>query len=236
VEFNETMLEPVDNDARTAPSPSQVGARLRAERERLGLSLRDLARRVGVSASLISQIERDKVNPSVSTLYSLATSLGLTMGQVFDERAGGEAAPGFAPQAAADAGPVATPDTRPSINLGSGVRWERLTASPDPLVDFVYLVYDVGSSSAEEVLLTHPGKEYGYVLSGELGVRIGFDEYRLRPGDSISFDSSAPHRLWAVGTTPVHAIWFALGRQGELTGTLAALAANGVHHRPQAWT
>ena len=65
--------------------PSRVGARLRAERERRGISLRELARRVGVSPSLVSQIELDRVNPSVSTLYALVTELGMTMSDVFGE-------------------------------------------------------------------------------------------------------------------------------------------------------
>src|SRR6185437_12239234 len=51
--------------------PSKIGGRLREEREKRGISLRELARRVGVSPSLVSQIELDRVNPSVSTLYSL---------------------------------------------------------------------------------------------------------------------------------------------------------------------
>ena len=65
---------------------SKVGNRLRAERERLGIGLRELARRVGVSPSLVSQIELDRVNPSVSTLYALVTELGMTMSDVFGER------------------------------------------------------------------------------------------------------------------------------------------------------
>src|ERR687888_1237453 len=64
---------------------SKVGSRLRAERERRGISLRELARRVGVSPSLVSQIELDRVNPSVSTLYALVTELGLTMSDVFGD-------------------------------------------------------------------------------------------------------------------------------------------------------
>src|SRR5438874_13540899 len=64
---------------------SNIGARLRAERERLGISLRELARRVGVSPSLVSQIELDRVNPSVSTLYALVTELGMTMSAVFGD-------------------------------------------------------------------------------------------------------------------------------------------------------
>ena len=66
---------------------SKVGHRLRSQRERLGIGLRELARRVGVSPSLVSQIELDRVNPSVSTLYALVTELGMTMSDVFGEQA-----------------------------------------------------------------------------------------------------------------------------------------------------
>ena len=69
---------------------SKVGSRLRTERERLGISLRELARRVGVSPSLVSQIELDRVNPSVSTLYALVTELGMTMSEVFGDARLGE--------------------------------------------------------------------------------------------------------------------------------------------------
>ncbi len=65
--------------------PSKVGSRLRAEREQRGIGLRELARRVGVSPSLVSQIELDRVNPSVSTLYVLVTELGMTMSEVFGD-------------------------------------------------------------------------------------------------------------------------------------------------------
>ena len=49
--------------------------------------------------------------------------------------------------------------------------------------------------------MTHGGKEYGYVTSGTLGVRVGFEEYELGPGGSIAFDSSSPHRLWTSATS-----------------------------------
>jgi uncharacterized cupin superfamily protein len=50
------------------------------------------------------------------------------------------------------------------------------------------------------------------VLEGTLDIRIGFEEHILGPGDSISFDSTIPHRLANAGNTAVHAIWFVLGR------------------------
>jgi transcriptional regulator with XRE-family HTH domain len=187
----------------------------------MGLSLRDLGRRVGVSASLISQIERDKVNPSVSTLWGLVRELGLTMGDLFAAESPPPAATSARP--AAIAGPLVTPEGRAVINLASGVTWERLTAASDPTVEFLRVVYDVGSESCpEHSLVHHGGKEYGYVISGRLGVRIGFDEYDLGPGYSISFDASSPHRLWAIGNEPAEVIWAVVGRQGDSrTGPLS---------------
>jgi transcriptional regulator with XRE-family HTH domain len=192
--------------------PSHIGPRLRAQREHLGLSLRELARRIGVSASLISQIERDKVNPSVSTLYSLVRELGLGMGDLFSA----EGVPPSGPAAASAHSPLVTPDARALINLESGVTWERLTTTADPAVEFLRVVYDVGSESCpEDSLIRHGGKEYAYVISGRLCVQIGFERYELGPGDSISFDASSPHRLSTIGERPAEAIWVVTGRQSD---------------------
>jgi len=202
-------------DAQRGPEPSgpfQIGIRLREERRRHGLTVRELARRIDVSPSLISQIERDIVNPSVATLYAIVTELGLSMNDVFgDNRPTGLRAGDGAANS-----PAVLPDERMVINLGAGVRWERLTSSDDPLVEFLYVVYDVGAAScAEDTLIRHGGKEYGYVLSGRLGVRIGFLEHELEPGTAVSFDSSSPHRLWSIGDEPVTAIWVVVGRQSD---------------------
>ena len=76
------------------------------------------------------------------------------------------------------------------ITLASGVTWERLTAAADAGVEFLRVIYDVGSESCpEDSLVRHGGKEYGFVTAGRLGVQIGFERYELGPGDSISFDS-----------------------------------------------
>ena len=146
------------------------------------MSLRELARRVGVSPSLVSQIELDRVNPSVSTLYALVSELGMTMSDVFGD--GTQPAPRVRPaHPDDDDGLVTHPDARRVINLASGVRWERLTPRSDPEVEFLQVVYPVGAESCpHDALVTHGGREYGYVTSGKLGVRVGFDEYQLGPG------------------------------------------------------
>jgi transcriptional regulator with XRE-family HTH domain len=192
---------------------AKVGSRLREERERRGISLRELARRVGVSPSLVSQIELDRVNPSVSTLYALVTDLGMTMGDVFGDNA--QEAPPPSASTRVD-GLVTLPDTRRVIDLASGVRWERLTPHTDPEIEFLHVVYPVGGESCPaDALLTHCGREYGYVTSGTLGVRVGFDEYELGPGGSIAFESSSPHRLWTIGDEPVNAVWVVVGRAAD---------------------
>lgn len=196
-----------------------IGSRLREERQRAGLSQRELARRLGVSASLISQIESSQSKPSVSTLYAIVTELGVSLDHVFQVHAEQAsmvaAAAGPAAEPEVVACPVVHPSDRHVIELDSGVRWERLTSHQHEDVDFLYVIYDVGgSSSADERLMRHPGREYGYVISGLLGVQLGFEQHELGPGDSIGFDSTTPHRLWNKGGEPVHGIWFVVGRDG----------------------
>jgi transcriptional regulator with XRE-family HTH domain len=191
-----------------------IGARLRAERARIGLSQRELARRLGVSPSLISQIESGQSKPSVGTLYAIVTELGLSLdrvirGTTFDER-GGSGTSGD------DSDPVVHPGGRTTVELESGVRWERLTCDSEGEVTFVEAVYEVGGASTpDESLMRHHGREYGYVVSGTLGIQVGFEKYELAPGDSISFDSTRPHRLFNAGRAPVHAIWVVIDRGAD---------------------
>lgn len=202
-----------------------LGGRLRAARERTGQTVRGLARTIGVSASLVSQIENGRVMPSVGTLYAIANELGLLVDDLFRAIDGGEAASGSQGTIPAAGGPVQRHDTRLSIRLASGVRWELLTPAPDDEVEFLYVEYDVGGQSCAEDLLTrHGGKEYAFVISGRLGVRVGFREYELGPGDSMTFDAQMPHRLWTVGDAPAIAIWVVLNRHGDARKPLAALA------------
>lgn len=193
-----------------------LGSRLREERERARISQRELARRLGVSASLISQIESGQSKPSVSTLYAIVTELDVSLDDVFrvhDDELSIATAVGAESDSAVVARPVVHPTERHVVELDSGVIWERLTSHEHEDVDFLHVIYDVGGSSAsDERLMRHPGREYGYVLSGRLGVQLGFERHELGPGDSIAFDSTQPHRLWNLGDVPVRGIWFVVGR------------------------
>jgi quercetin dioxygenase-like cupin family protein len=58
--------------------------------------------------------------------------------------------------------------------------------------------------------MRHTGTEFGYVISGELTLTLGFDTHRLRAGDSISFDSATPHAYRNESTEPAVGVWFVL--------------------------
>ena len=179
-------------------------------------------RTVGLSPSLISQIETGKCRPSVSTLYAITTALGVSVEDVFEEQpADGKAETGAAAeiaQAVAEAGrlprtdgtaPVVHPGQREVLELDSGVTWERLGHVPGSHVDFLRVTHAPGgTSSPAGRLMRHGGTEYGYLVEGELTVTLGFRSYRLRPGDSISFASSTPHTYRNEGTVPAVGIWF----------------------------
>jgi transcriptional regulator with XRE-family HTH domain/quercetin dioxygenase-like cupin family protein len=273
-----------------------IGARLRAERRRRDISVRGLAREIGVSASLISQIETEKSSPSVSTLYAITTALGISIETLFgdpptpdltddgsDEPAEdgapheaasdpangalasvgdpvmgafgsggmsggvgaalltaltaagsatampGDPLPAAAGSAAGSArgasgvelaagpdkrlGPVVTPDLREVLTLDSGVTWELLGRIPHKHVDFLLITYQPGgTSSSSGLLMRHSGTEFGFVVSGELTLTLGFDTHRLQAGDAVSFDSSTPHAYRNETTEPAVGVWFVLER------------------------
>jgi transcriptional regulator with XRE-family HTH domain/quercetin dioxygenase-like cupin family protein len=205
---------------------NELGSRLRAARAKRGLALRELARRLGISASALSQIETGKSRPSVQTLYAIVSELEISLDSLFGEvpdvpesidpvtprqpKTGGEANGGQGSLASR----VQRVGDRAALHLNSGVKWERLTRYHDPSVDFLRMVYEVGgASSADNKLVRHNGREYGIVNEGELEVTVGFETYLLRPGDSISFDSNEPHMLRNPGDVPAEATWFVIGRR-----------------------
>jgi len=209
-------------DAASAPdAPSDLGPRLRALRLREGVGLRELARRLDLSPSSISQIETGKIRPSVRTLYALASEFGVTVDEVlFNEpppmRDTTVRPPSGSSREAPEPGlTVQRAGKRPTIMLNSGVKWERLMFWADEDVEFLEATYEPGgASSPDDSFVRHNGHEFGFVLSGALRIVVGFDEFILEPGDSITFPSSTPHRLSNEGTETVRAVWVVRGRRG----------------------
>ena len=208
-----------------ADAPSDLGPRLRAIRLRQGIGVRELARRLDLSPSSISQIETGKTRPSVRTLYALVSEFGVTVDEVLFPEAS-PSGDGALPSARSSSPPVTEPGLavqraveRPAIALNSGVKWERLMFWGDEDVEFIEATYAPGgASSPEDAFVRHSGHEFGHVLSGTLRVVVGFDEFVLEAGDSITFPSSTPHRLSNDGSKTARAIWVVRGRRGAETG------------------
>lgn len=202
-------------DANDISALDTIGDRLRSRRVQAGISQRELARRTGLSASLISQLESGVSRPSVGTLYSIVSELEVSLDSIIRGEEFGEATAGSQHNGHARS-PLVHPADRQSVDLDSGVRWEELTAETEDGIDFIHATYEVGGASTpDESLMRHHGREYGYIITGKLGVQIGFVEYELNPGDSIAFDSTEPHRLFNKGDVPVQAIWFGVGRGAD---------------------
>lgn len=190
---------------RRQSATDRVGGRVAAFRKERDLKVSQLARAVGVSPSLISQIERSQSQPSVSTLFALAEALDVPVDAFFAKDDAivprDDGAPDQAPNgqstSVGEAGPearyVVRHSMRDAIDIEGGVRWERLTPQTLPHIDFLELVYQPGSQSHSE-LYRHPGAEMVLVLTGRLDIFVGFERYSLEPGDSIHFPSTLPHR------------------------------------------
>lgn len=198
----------------------RLGERLRKARLDCGISQRELARRLELSPSLISQLEKGDSKPSVGTLYAIVTELGVSVDSVLrGPTENGHRTPSPASASNAGTSPLVHPDERRGVDLSSGVRWEELTATAEQGIDFLHTIYEVGgASTADDSLIRHLGREYGYVVSGTLGIQLGFEEYILEPGDSIGFDSTKPHRFYNAGDEPVRAIWLVVDRGDDEDG------------------
>jgi len=212
-----------------------IGDKLREARRSQNLSLRDLAAKTRVSASLLSQIETGKTNPSVATLYNIAAAVALPVdyflsddNAVVGAATNGSAAAqtdspiayatGDAPRSTArraisetqaaprGIGPVVRGSHRAMIELMGGVTWARLTPGPEEQIEFLEICYAPNASSGGE-MSHHSGREFGIVLEGELILELGFERYVLHPGDSVIFESTTPHRLTNPGQTSMRAIW-----------------------------
>jgi transcriptional regulator with XRE-family HTH domain len=187
------------------------------------MGLRELARRLELSPSLVSQIETGKHEPSVKTLYAIVTELGVSFDEVFaaveaptptqQSRPADEPAPSARIATAPGAARILREGEGRTLELQTGVRWERLFAAPELELEVRHTTYPPGSSSSEDgTFVRHAGREFGVVTQGTLNITVGFDDYVLTSGDSISFDSTVPHRLHNAGDEPVHTIWLEINR------------------------
>lgn len=185
----------IDLDSRT-PGAIDLGSRIRVLRTRRGLSQTELARRVGVTPSTISQVEHNQIYPSLPALYKMSEALEVAVGAFFESTAPARRTIVFRP------GPSSGEQDAVDITrlLPSEVE-----ASAEPMrID----IPPGGKVTGH--FFQHKGKEMGYLASGELVLRRPDGPEPVRAGDLIYLERETPIGWENPGTAPARLFWLKL--------------------------
>ncbi|UFJ41455.1 XRE family transcriptional regulator [Brevibacillus humidisoli] len=157
------------------------------------MTLNQVAKTTGLSASLLSQIERGLVDPTVGTFWRICEALDVPINRFF-----------MRPE---QQDPVIRREQRKTIHLrNTNVRYHVLTPIDQGKIEFLLVEIEPGESVYHE-LVSHSGEECGFVMKGELKVLLRDQEYHLYEGDSIAFPSTSPHRYLNPGKEVSLSIW-----------------------------
>jgi transcriptional regulator with XRE-family HTH domain len=183
------------------PTPS-LGKTIQRLRKAYNMSLGDLSEQSGVAKSIISQIERNETNPTLSTVYRLSRALDTTIdevlrtqgGQVFLEQQAKSGVPILESQDGLCRLAIAGP-----LNLVEQVQWYDFRAKPSGILESD----------------PHPQGtvEHLYMLAGEIEVTSGEETRRAKPGETLRFRGDLPHRIVNVGEGEAHATMVLVLRQ-----------------------
>jgi transcriptional regulator with XRE-family HTH domain len=167
----------------------ELGRRIKQERLRRSLTLKDIEAKVGISATHLSEVERGKSSPTVGVLEKIARALGTRAALLIDAAAGQ---------------PVShtTPGQRRAMLTPDGtVRTETLSDSfAGSEISILLMTYYPTQVRTVEPR-SHEGEEFIHVLSGSLEVMVGDEQYALSEGDSLHFKSTRPHAYHNNGDT-----------------------------------
>jgi len=164
-----------------------LGDRIRFYRKSKKMSGQELARRAGVSRSLISQVEKDSANPSIETLRRIAIALEIPIALLFEETSPPN-------------GNLVHKNSRKILKVPeSNLVYELLTPDLNRKIELIWIEIEPGKQ-IEPVAFAHEGEECSIVIEGQYNLWIGDKEYVMNEGDSISFDSSIPHKLANLGS------------------------------------
>jgi transcriptional regulator with XRE-family HTH domain len=171
-----------------------LGLQIRKKREQMGIALTKAAKEMNISPSLLSQVERGIVSPSISTLRIIADYLGTYIGVLLGERISKE-----------NAVIVRKGNENHSIIRGKGVRFHILSPGNSNL-EFMYDEFEVNSSTGDN-LYRHEGEECAFVLEGKLEINLNGEKFILNEGDFIWFLSTIPHQILNLSDKKSRAVW-----------------------------
>lgn len=173
------------------------GEKIRQIREKKSLTMKEVAEKAGVSESLISQIERNKVSPALDTLLAIVDVLDIDLEYLFSA---------FKRERAVK---LVRKAERRKISTPKAL-YERLSQAGEPgdahCIEAYVLELPVGGETGSQEY-GHVGKELGLITQGRANFSIGSKTYELEEGDSISFPSDLPHLLQNTGKNALKAFW-----------------------------
>jgi transcriptional regulator with XRE-family HTH domain len=181
-----------------------LGNKIHELRTQRRLTLEELANRTGLTASFISQLERNIVFPSIPSLINIASVLGVKTDFFFRE-------------SEVPKGKVIKKEERERFVLkNEGADVEVLSESSlgvkmQPLI----FTLKVGGHTGSQ-LNPHEGEEFGMVLKGKIELSVGKDKYMMEEGDSISFNSIRPHKFVNIGTEEAVILWVVFSPRGVM--------------------
>ena len=176
---------------------AEFGNKLRLVRERKQMTLKDVAAQAGVSESLISQIERNRVSPSIDTLIAIANTLNIDLEYLFKDLKHDKSVS------------IVKPEDRNRLMM-DGIDYQQLSFIPEtginPSVEAFYIDIPPGKEKGD-LEFGHPGRELGTIVKGEGELIYGTSSYVLEEGDTISFPSDIPHIIRNTGKETLRAMW-----------------------------
>ncbi len=159
--------------------PLELAVKLRTLRNQKGLTLREVAGKIGVSAGYLSQLESGKVGASFSTLLKLTHFYGENMSDLLWSVEN------------PDKPIVSRAENRRAIESAEGIYIEWLVSNSESKMEVDIITVGSGGSGGESY--SHEGEEFCFVLKGIIKFSIGEQEYVLSEGDLIYFSSEMPH-------------------------------------------
>lgn len=175
----------------------QMGPRIKKKRESFGLQIKELSKHIGVTSSLISQIENGKAFPSIVTLKKVADALHTTVGELIGENENQIKKP-----------LLKVGERRYAKSNKKGTSSYLLSYHfPTKQIEPYLLHFEDGSDSKGVMTNKFPGQEFCFVLKGELEATVNRKKHLLQTGDSFYFDSSKPHVFKNIAKGVSELIW-----------------------------
>lgn len=169
---------------------AKLGARIRSLREGRGMKLKDLADATGLSDAFVSRLERGQVSSSVANLIQIAEALDIGVSELFENPVDRLRSDVTVHRHGDEGEGQSIPST--------GYRW-RLFAGGMPNDDLEIFHLAFPRKNRMDLMVSHPGQEYCYVISGRIRFHVGAETFELAAGEGIFLNSELPHRADNIG-------------------------------------